>query len=127
MALDDDEPGIAGRMARAAGYPFETGRAPADLADRIGVLDHGRIVAEGTAAELKADVGTEVLELTMVDECSRDRAARLLAAIPTKIESSLPRRLDEPKAQRAATAQCPRPQASKAKQSTEARKQPWRA
>jgi tetratricopeptide (TPR) repeat protein len=38
LALDDDEPGIVGRMARTAGYPFETGRAPADLADRLDVL-----------------------------------------------------------------------------------------
>ena len=33
------------------------------LADRIAVLDGGRIVAEGTAAELKARVGGEVLAL----------------------------------------------------------------
>ncbi len=33
------------------------------LADRIAVLDHGRIVAEGTAAELKARTGGEVVEL----------------------------------------------------------------
>ncbi|CAI6087380.1 ATP-binding cassette domain-containing protein [Cohnella sp. JJ-181] len=34
------------------------------LADRIGVVNGGRIVAEGTAAELKARVGGEVIELT---------------------------------------------------------------
>ena len=33
------------------------------LADRIAVLDHGVIVAEGTAADLKARVGGEVVEL----------------------------------------------------------------
>ncbi|MFF2052465.1 ATP-binding cassette domain-containing protein [Leifsonia sp. NPDC058194] len=33
------------------------------LADRVAVLDHGTIVAEGTAAELKALVGGEVVEL----------------------------------------------------------------
>ncbi len=33
------------------------------LADRIAVLDHGRIVAEGTAAELKARTGGEVVEV----------------------------------------------------------------
>ena len=31
------------------------------LAQRIGVVDHGRIVAQGTATELKAAIGTEVL------------------------------------------------------------------
>ncbi|MDI4646842.1 ATP-binding cassette domain-containing protein [Cohnella hashimotonis] len=34
------------------------------LADRIGVINGGRIVAEGTAAELKARIGGEVIELT---------------------------------------------------------------
>lgn len=38
------------------------------LADRIGVLDHGTIVAEGTAAELKALVGGEVVELRGPDD-----------------------------------------------------------
>ena len=33
------------------------------LADRIAVIDHGIVVAEGTAAELKARVGGEVVEL----------------------------------------------------------------
>jgi ABC-type multidrug transport system ATPase subunit len=33
------------------------------LADRIAVLDRGRIVAEGTAAQLKARTGGEVVEL----------------------------------------------------------------
>jgi ABC-2 type transport system ATP-binding protein len=31
------------------------------VADRVAVLDHGRIVGQGTPAELKAKVGTEVL------------------------------------------------------------------
>ncbi|MDG0807978.1 ATP-binding cassette domain-containing protein [Cohnella rhizosphaerae] len=34
------------------------------LADRIGVINGGRLVAEGTAAELKARIGGEVIELT---------------------------------------------------------------
>ncbi len=37
------------------------------LADRIAVIDHGAVVAEGTAAELKARVGGEVVELTAPD------------------------------------------------------------
>ncbi|WP_348787133.1 ATP-binding cassette domain-containing protein [Leifsonia sp. NPDC080035] len=46
------------------------------LADRIAVLDHGTIVAEGTAAELKARVGGEVVEL-------RDAADELVREVPT--------------------------------------------
>ncbi|NUP74741.1 MAG: ATP-binding cassette domain-containing protein [Sinomonas sp.] len=41
------------------------------VADRVVVLDHGRVVGEGTPAELKARVGTEVLIVT-----DRDGAAR---------------------------------------------------
>jgi ABC-2 type transport system ATP-binding protein len=37
------------------------------LADRIAVLEHGVIVADGTAAELKARVGSEVLALHAAD------------------------------------------------------------
>lgn len=37
------------------------------LADRIAVLDHGVIVAEGTAAELKARVGGEIVEVRTAD------------------------------------------------------------
>jgi ABC-2 type transport system ATP-binding protein len=32
------------------------------LCDRLGIIDHGRVVAEGTPAELKASVGSESLE-----------------------------------------------------------------
>jgi ABC-2 type transport system ATP-binding protein len=46
------------------------------LADRIAVLDHGVIVAEGTAAELKARVGGEVVEL-------RDARGELVRELPT--------------------------------------------
>jgi len=46
------------------------------LADRIAVLDHGTIVAEGTAAELKALVGGEVVEL-------RGRNDEVLRELPT--------------------------------------------
>jgi len=49
------------------------------LADRIGIIDHGRIVAEGTPAELKATIGSPTVEVTPADAGAGDRLAELLA------------------------------------------------
>jgi ABC-2 type transport system ATP-binding protein len=49
------------------------------LADRIGIIDRGKIVAEGTPARLKAEVGSPSVELTPTDPESSDRLAELLA------------------------------------------------
>jgi ABC-2 type transport system ATP-binding protein len=38
------------------------------LADRIGVIDYGKLIAEGTASELKALVGGEVVEIAVSEE-----------------------------------------------------------
>ena len=49
------------------------------LADRIAVVDTGKVIAEGTADELKARVGGERLELVVSEDESLDAAARVLA------------------------------------------------
>ncbi|MEN8655235.1 DUF4162 domain-containing protein [Streptomyces sp. 21So2-11] len=48
------------------------------LADRIGVLSSGTVVAEGTAAELKQQVGQDRLELTFRDETELQTALGIL-------------------------------------------------
>jgi ABC-2 type transport system ATP-binding protein len=50
------------------------------LADRIGIIDHGHIVAEGTPARLKADIGSPSVEVRPADEDAGDRLAELLSA-----------------------------------------------
>jgi len=49
------------------------------LADRIGIIDHGSIVAEGTPAELKAEIGSPTVEVTPADPEAGDRLGELLA------------------------------------------------
>jgi ABC-2 type transport system ATP-binding protein len=49
------------------------------LADRVGIIDHGRIVAEGTPAALKAEIGRPRLEAIPADRGDRDAILGVLA------------------------------------------------
>jgi ABC-2 type transport system ATP-binding protein len=51
------------------------------LADRISVVDGGRVIAEGTPAALKARLGSTVIELGLVDEVAAIRAQGLLSGV----------------------------------------------
>jgi ABC-2 type transport system ATP-binding protein len=49
------------------------------LADRVGIIDHGRIVAEGTPAELKAEIGLPSVHAVPAEESDRGRLEDVLA------------------------------------------------
>ena len=49
------------------------------LADRVGIIDHGKIVAEGTPSALKAEIGGVALEATPVNPNDKERRAASLA------------------------------------------------
>jgi ABC-2 type transport system ATP-binding protein len=49
------------------------------LAGQIAVIDHGRIVAEGTSAQLKAQVGSRTLHVRLLDGQQRSQAQAILA------------------------------------------------
>ncbi len=49
------------------------------LADRLAVIEHGKVIAEGTSRELKQSVGGRSLQLRLVDAARADEARALLA------------------------------------------------
>jgi ABC-2 type transport system ATP-binding protein len=48
------------------------------LAEGIAVIDHGKVIAEGTPAQLKASVGSGALRVRLLDPAQRPEAERLL-------------------------------------------------
>jgi ABC-2 type transport system ATP-binding protein len=74
--------GEVGRLAKEEGVTvFLTTQylEEADvLADRVGIIDYGRIVAEGTPAALKAEIGRPTVEVVPADPEQRDRLADVL-------------------------------------------------
>jgi ABC-2 type transport system ATP-binding protein len=49
------------------------------LADRVGIIDHGHIVAEGTPGALKAEIGLPSVHALPAEEDDRERLATILA------------------------------------------------
>jgi ABC-2 type transport system ATP-binding protein len=49
------------------------------LADGIAVIDHGRVIAEGTPGQLKASVGSGALQVRLLDPEQRPEAERILS------------------------------------------------
>lgn len=71
------------------------------LAARIAVIDHGRVIAEGTPGELKASVGAGALHVRVADPDQRETAMNVLSralGIPVMPESdpaAMTARLDD--------------------------------
>ena len=60
------------------------------LADRIAVIDTGRVIAEGSTGDLKASVGAGVLHVRVRDHARRPEAERLLSRaldVPVHLET----------------------------------------
>jgi len=48
------------------------------LAERMAVIDHGRVIAEGTSRELKSSIGGNALRFQLLDLDQRDKAQALV-------------------------------------------------
>jgi len=51
------------------------------LAERLAVIDHGRVIAEGTSRDLKASVGSSALHLRLASADQRPRALELVERV----------------------------------------------
>jgi ABC-2 type transport system ATP-binding protein len=51
------------------------------LAERLAVIDHGRVIAEGTSRDLKASIGTNTLHFHLVNADERAQAQAIVAGL----------------------------------------------
>jgi ABC-2 type transport system ATP-binding protein len=58
------------------------------LADRVAIIDQGRIVAEGTPNELKAEIGKPTIEATPADATELGAVRRVLARFGTPVAAA---------------------------------------
>ncbi|WP_284740884.1 ATP-binding cassette domain-containing protein [Amycolatopsis sp. RTGN1] len=58
------------------------------LADRVVVIDAGKVVAEGSPEQLKRDVGGEWLEVSVADPARTAEAREILASVAGSVESA---------------------------------------
>jgi ABC-2 type transport system ATP-binding protein len=84
------------------------------LADRLAVIDNGKVIAEGTPSELKNSVGSGVLRVRLRESEARPRAERVLSrALGVAVETpsdpvALLARVSEPERAPDALAELPR-------------------
>jgi ABC-2 type transport system ATP-binding protein len=60
------------------------------LADRVGIIDNGRVVAEGTPAELKATIGAPTVEVLPCVDSDRPALADVLSRFGDDVPAQLP-------------------------------------
>ena len=58
------------------------------LSDRVGIIDHGRIVAEGTPAQLKAEIALPTVEVVPADPADAPEVERLLTQFGERTHTS---------------------------------------